>query len=677
MSITKEQLEEEKRHLKSILDVIRSKIEHSDLSIEDKMNAITEMKRYIWENNAMLDEAEIATSRYNVETSVDQTNDDIRRLEKLRKSMASPYFGRIDFEDDEGYLDKLYIGLNGIQQGTKLYVFDWRSPVASLFYNYGVGPSSYEAPIGTINGNTVLKRQYKINNGVLERCFESDMNIDDEYLQELLSSSSSEKMTNIVNTIQREQNEIIRNLKDKYLIVQGIAGSGKTSVALHRIAYLLYRENQLQSRNVLIFSPNDVFSTYISNVLPELGEDNVLQTTFSDFARSYISGYDSIESFTSFIDRFYREETNDKESFEVTKHKLSDEFKSEIDSFIERLKERISFNKSIIVDDKRFSSEELNNLFHGPYSKTPLLRRLDLIADHICDSCNINYERYGDSIKSKLLTALGSKTDIKVLYGELIGDKSFKNKKTLKYEDLIPLMYLYFELNGYPKDKNIKHIIIDEAQDYTLLQFEMLRKIFDNASFTILGDTHQTVNPYYMYDSLNNVNSVFNNEGKYIELLKSYRSSEEIIDYSNKILGINNACSIRKSNSIPVLLRDTTSENEIEQLVSDINYMKQQGMKKVAIITKDNDETKRLYEALKPYFDRMGKVEDSGRIVRGDVVVMPSYISKGLEFDGVIVYTEKDHRYKEKDKHLFYVVCTRAQHSLAVYNQEPVLKRTL
>ncbi|MEG0826620.1 MAG: AAA family ATPase, partial [Bacilli bacterium] len=365
----------------------------------------------------------------------------------------------------------------------------------------------------------------------------------------ILSNSSSDKMTNIVNTIQGEQNEIIRNIVDKYLIVQGIAGSGKTSVALHRIAYLMYKERNLTSNNILIFSPNEVFSEYISNVLPELGENNVLQSTFSDFASSYIKEYKEVESFTAFIERFYKKEEIDGESFKVAKYKLSDEFKIYLDKYIGKLELSIFFSKGIVINTKQITKEKLNQLLTNRFSHFPLFSRLDAISEYLCDSINISYKKYGKTVKEKLSVLLNENLDIKSIYSKILSSEDFKKNaeitetltlkigKILRYEDLIPLMYLNFELNGYPNGNSIRHVIIDEAQDYSLLQFQMLKRIFNKSSFTILGDTHQTINPYYIYNNLNEVNSVFDDKGRYIELAKTYRSSEEIIDFTNQILG--------------------------------------------------------------------------------------------------------------------------------------------
>lgn len=681
MNIEPEQLKQEEEYLRKTLAVIKELIENDDNSILDRMTEIQEMKKYLWDNNAMLDDAEIASGMYSVNCDVSYTNDSIKKLMKLKKSLDNPYFGRVDFKSN-GFSKPIYIGINGIAKDLNFYVFDWRTPIASLFYNYGTGPASYEAPTGTISGNISLKRQYKISDEKIERCFDSDLNIDDEYLQEILANASSEKMTNIVNTIQREQNEIIRNVSDKYLIVQGIAGSGKTSVALHRIAYLLYKEKNLSSNNVLIFSPNDVFSKYISNVLPELGEDNVLQTTFSDFASAYIRDFKEIESFTQFIERYYKTDSISEEEYKTTKYKVSNEFKNLIDNYIERYRENLSFIRPIIINGKLNKIEDLNRLLKTTFGKFPLSERIDRMSEYICNQNNISYKKYGKTIREKLKTIVNFDLDVKKMYEDIISSDQFKEcaelkenagfkvGKQLKYDDLLPLMYIYFEMNGYPKNNSIRHVIIDEAQDYSLLQFYMLKKIFYTASFTVLGDIHQTINPYYIYANLNDVNSIFENKGKYIELNKTYRSSQEIIEFTNQILGLDNACSVRKNNAIPVTMRSVPKEQAVNQIMQDIEIMRKNGIKRIAIITKNNAETLELYDKLKNQLDDIKIIQQNANAGIGNMVILPSYISKGLEFDGVIAYTDENHEYQEKDKYLFYVVCTRAQHNLTVYNQK-------
>ncbi len=686
MSVDKIELEKEKEYLLLTVDIIKELIKEKDLNIENQANAVNELKKYIWENIGVLDDIEVIQEMSNVNDNISVANSNIEILQKLKKSLINPYFGRIDFVCDDD-IKKIYIGINGVNKKFTHYVYDWRTPIASLFYNSDVGLASYEAPAGIINGEIKLKRQYKILEGKLIRCFNSSINIDDDYLQEILANSSSDKMTNIVSTIQQEQNEIIRNINDKFLIVQGIAGSGKTSVALHRIAYLLYAQKNLTSSNVLIFSPNDVFSSYISNVLPELGENNVLQTTFSDFARSYLREYKSIESFTEFIERYYKHKFQNVKEYNEIKYKLSDEFENEISEYLKIFEQDISFRKGIIINNKELTKENLTDIFVNKYNRIPLVNRIEKLAEYICDFYNISYKKYYKKIKERLLNSMNVDLNARSVYINMLKenlhekktgyhyDQTLEVSKNLKYDDLIPMLYIYFEINGYPYGDTIKHIIIDEAQDYTMLQFKMLKKIFRSASFTILGDINQTINPYYKYSSLNSLNVLFEEKGKFVELNKTYRSSQEIIEYTNKILGLSNSCSIRRANKNPVILKDVDSINIVDELVEDINMMKHNGMKKISIITKSNDEAAKIYNKLKEIHKDIVIIDNNSDQKIGDIVVLPSYISKGLEFDSVIACVDKDNLYTEDEKNLFYVVCTRAQHNLAVYNQK-IMEKT-
>lgn len=679
MKINSEELKKEVLYLKETLKILKNIIEKESDSIEIQKTNVNEMKKYIWENAGVLDDIEVMVSMRDVNKEVDFTNKNIKIINSLKTSLSSPYFGRVDFSSDDEII-AVYIGINGINKDLKNYVFDWRSPISSLFYNYGVGKAEYTAPIGKIQGDILLKRQYKISNGKIKRCFESDINIDDEYLQEILSSASSEKMTNIVNTIQKEQNVIIRNMDDKYLIVQGIAGSGKTSVALHRIAYLLYNEKKLTNNNVLIFSPNEVFSEYISNVLPELGEQNVLQTTFSDFSSSYIGG--DIETFTNFLERYYNNENICLENQKYNKIKLSNEFKKEIDIFLKEYVSKARFVKGLSINGKKITREELDQIFQEKFNNRGVSIRLEDMSEYL--------GRYKKEFKRKIFQKLKELLTIDTnpieVYNKILSKNnlSIDKEKTkfnsngkiqkLSYSDLLPLMYINFELNGYPNARTIKHVIIDEAQDYTLLQFDILKKIFNFASFTILGDVNQTINPFYKYDNLNDINSIFNSKAKYIELTKTYRSSQEIIEFSNKILGIDNACSVRHNNSIPVEFIEVDKNEIIKVLVENVHKMEKQNMKRIAIITKSNEEVINLYNELKKDLTKLKMINNSKDFKIGNLVILPSYISKGLEFDGVIIYTDKENEYQEKDKYLFYVVCTRAQHALSIYNQKTLLK---
>lgn len=678
-NLGKEELDREIVYLNSVMDVLKENISKFDADIQDDMNEITEMKHYIWDNLGVLDDVEIATGIYDVNTNVDKTNERIHQLHVLKKSLVSPYFGRIDFKTDDD-LSSYYIGINSINKDAKLYVLDWRTPAASLFYNFGTGPAHFIAPIGKISGEVTLKRQYKIKDEKIERCFNSDLNIDDEYLQEILAKSSTDKMTNIVSTIQAEQNQIIRNMADRYLLVQGVAGSGKTSVALHRIAYLLYAEKNLRYNNVLIFSPNNTFSNYISDVLPDLGENNVLQTTFTRFTNSFIKGYANIENQTEFIEKYYS--NNKAQNNELIKYKLSDEFKEYLDKYLEDYINSLRFQKGFIIKGKEIRASYLNALFHHSYKGKSIDTRIDLVAGKICDLLGTRNKSIKNKLKLALIQNLNKSIDYKKVYQQVLQEETlkqlgakpedFKFSGKLRFEDLLPLMHIKFTMNGYATDSNIKHVIIDEAQDYTPLQISILKNIFPRASFTVLGDINQTINPYYKYDSFRQLEEIFPDKSRFIELNKTYRSSQEIIEYTNRILDIDNVCSIRHNNKRPVILKDVTCDFE-ETLIDDIKSLKTSN-NRIGIITKSLKEAIELYESIKDKVENVS-VCDGNESALSEIVILPSYMSKGLEFDSIISYSKSDMDYLEKDKYLYYVVCTRAQNSLIIYNPPKLEKK--
>lgn len=278
----KEQLLEEQR-LDKTISIIRDKISELGQELYDREDKILEFKKFMWDSRADMDGAELKTMMSDNDLEVNMMMNKGEYLQKLYKIQNNPYFGSIIFKDSDEQ-DEVYIGITHVtDKKNNYYVHDWRSPICSLFYDYEVGPCKYTSPSGEITGEITRKRQYTIKDGKLVHIFDNNINIDDELLQEVLASESSDKMKNIVNTIQQEQNKVIRNTDNPNLIVEGIAGSGKTSVALHRIAFLLYKIQNLKSNNILIFSPNKVFSEYISNVLPSLGEANTSETTINDF----------------------------------------------------------------------------------------------------------------------------------------------------------------------------------------------------------------------------------------------------------------------------------------------------------------------------------------------------------------------------------------------------------
>jgi len=668
---------QELNYLEEVKEIINANIEKMDISIDEDKDKILNLKKFMWENFSDYTEQEMNAAYYEVDNETTNVNMQIKQVLKYKNALNSPYFGKVIFNDKVyNELMNIYIGITTIQKNDHFFVFDWRTPISSLFYNYEIGDASYETPNGIINGEIKEKMQFKIANGQMIRCFKSNLNIDDDYLQEILSNSASDKMKNIVSTIQREQNEIIRNDKDKYLIVQGIAGSGKTSVALHRIAYLMYKDKNLNSNNILIFSPNDVFSDYISNVLPELGEENVLKTTYSEFAYKYLKKSKRIEDYNEFLDRIY----GNKELDDSIKYKLSFDIKNDLDLFYNNYINNISFETDIQINNRFISRIDLLKMFKEKYSKLSLSEKLERMSEDICYQLNISVTKYSKKVYKLLLENSNINIDFYDLYKMFLNseyckikDTKFDNKKII-YEDITSLLYLNFLVNDFPNCSYIRQVVIDEAQDYTNFQMYLIKKIFTKSSFTILGDTNQTINRYYKYDSMKEMVNLFENSN-YLELNKTYRSSEEIIDYTNKILELQNACSIRKNINIPVTKMKLNSKEIIEQLKKDLIEMKNIGFEKIAIITKNSKKAIKLYNLLSSK-ENIQLVSDSKCVVNNKVIIIPSYLSKGLEFDGVIIYNDSELEYTEQEKNLYYVVCTRAQHKLNIYNEpEKILKR--
>lgn len=665
MKIEREEFERERNYLNKTVSLIRKKISKLGQELFDDDSKVLEFKKLIWDTHTEMDPNEMRSMMAESDLQVSIMQSKGNYLQRLFRIQNKPYFGSIRFkEDGNEEEDNIYIGITHVEDKLDYYVHDWRSPICSMFYDYETGPASYKAPSGIIKGIITKKRQYIIEDAELKHIFDNDLNISDSLLQEVLAEESSDKMKNIVNTIQEEQNKVIRNTEDKNLIVEGIAGSGKTSVALHRIAFLLYRIPNLTSSNVVVFTPNKVFSEYISNVLPELGEDNTYDMTFYDLLCQNINEYKDIENFTDFISRYYK---GNVDNYDMVKYKQSDEIIKDIDNYINNLLSTIKFNDKLEYDNFiEIDTEELNNMLNYKYNRFPLFERIKEMSKRIASN---NYEgstKNASSIEKKLKELLNIKLDLKDIFNNFYQSEYSKykdkvNDKYLYYEDACIFLYIKSLLVGFNTNHVIKEIVIDEAQDYNKLQYLIIKKTFKTSNYTILGDTNQTINPYYKYDSLEELTSIFESS-KYITLTKTYRSTGKIIDYTNKILGLNHVTAIRNDKASDIIFRNNITKNDF---LTDINNLKTTS-KSIAIITKNDSEAEEVYNMLKDDLDIM-LIDGFGHIKR-DLVVVPSYVAKGLEFDSVIIYTDKDNKYQEKDKYLFYVACTRAQHNLIIYN---------
>ena len=669
MELSKKEIMLEEKRLEDTVDIIRSKISELGQELYDRDDKVLEFKKFMWDNRSDMDPTELKTMMSDNDLEINMMMNKGEYLQKLFKIQNNPYFGSIIFNDGK-HTDEVYIGITHVTDNkNKYYVHDWRSPICSLFYDFEVGPCYYIAPMGKINGEIERKRQYTIKDGKLLHIFDNNINIDDELLQEVLANESNDKMKNIVNTIQMEQNRVIRNTEDKNLIVQGIAGSGKTSVALHRIAFLLYKIENLKSNNVLIFSPNKVFSEYISNVLPELGEDNTMQTTINDFLDMEIKEFKKVESFTSFIERSYTS-NND---YEFIKYKQSDSVYDDIDKYIDDMCNNVSFMDDLFTRDYSYTKDELNYMLNNRYNKFPLCERIKFMSEKISE-VNFNGKLgKAKTISKQLYERINLDLDLIRIYIDFFKSKFSKmnmdvsyiknSRDLLNYDDACLYVYMKCKLFGYNYNTYIKQIVIDEAQDYSMGQLKLINKIFKNASYTILGDVNQTINPYYKYDSLEYLTKVFD-KSKYIELTKTYRSSEEIIEFSNRVLGLNHVTAIRRGKIVPVLEKE--ERNLYDDLTLDIEQCMNYG-KSIAIVTKNDSECDKIYKLLKD--KGISKIDNNTKKFNRKFIVVPVYMAKGLEFDSVIIYTDRDNKFMDSEKYLYYVAITRAQHKLIVYNQ--------
>ena len=676
MSITEEEITKEKRILRKVSNLLENTLsELGQEVIQDEENLI-EFKKMMWENANSFDRAEEQQVMYATAMEAEKAYQKEQYFKRLCRIKDKPYFASIVFKDDQGEIYNIYMSLTYLKdENANNILYDWRSPICSLFYDYEIGPASYSAPGGIYKGELKRKRQYKIEKKKLIGVFDNSLNIDDEVLQEVLATESSEKMKNVVNTIQQEQNQVIRNLEDHNLIVQGIAGSGKTTVALHRIAFLLYRLKNITSNNILIFSPNNIFTEYISDVLPSLGEDNTLQTTFSDYLYSFIKEYKDIETFSDFISRYYTYQENNPE---LVEYKQSDKIIDDLDAYLENYIENSLFINNFTEDDKFLVlKEDCNEMLHNRFSRLPFFDRVEAIAEKLCS----NFYKGSMKKKKTFLKLLYENANFKKDYKKIIEDfyeseycrikittteiYKFIYCDNLHYEDALIYAYIKGSLEGFLYEGSIRQVVIDEAQDYNRLQYIIINNIFKKADFTLLGDINQNINPYYHYKSLSDLKDLFKEDTKYIELLKTYRSSPEIIEYTNKILNLNHVNAIRKDNNKPVIQRKNIDQLK-ETLLEDISYL-QNEYKSLAVITKDATEAEKIYNLLKDSV-AISLVNADSKRFKKECIIIPAYAAKGLEFDSVIIYNDRNNSYRRNEKNLLYVACTRCQHELIIYN---------
>lgn len=735
MSINKSEWLVEREWLEKVLSEIKRQLEEKRNFKDNFRKEAIETQRELWENvgavsveNGLQHVVDFMQFINTMKIQKRSHEFEGKLVDKYENMISSPYFARMDFkEDGEEKTEKCYIGIsNLINEDFDFLIYDWRAPISSMFYDYEIGNSYYKCPEGIINGRISMKRQYKISDSKIDYMFDSNIKIDDEVLQDILSKSSDNKMKAIITTIQKEQNKAIRNEKYKNLIVQGPAGSGKTSVALHRIAYLLYKHrDSITAKNIVIFSPNNIFNEYISNVLPQLGEDNMLQTTFKEYMHKVLEDVDGMEDYCEMMENIFgdKSETFYDVRIKSLKLKSSVEFVNLLKVYIEHL-EKMSRNFGDITlrGEIIISAVEIQELLSKDYGSLPLKRKLEKLRQRILyliepyekrlvDKVAKEIEKTGEylemneivkvskSLVSGEIKAIVNEVEKKTKFNLIDCYKAFYENlecflkmanikydnesireikrytqenlraKKINYEDQIALLFIKGAVGGIPRTEEVKYVIIDEAQDYSPLQYEIFNQLFNKANKTILGDISQSINPYMNVGSYNNVVDILNAEDtSIINLTKSYRSTMEITKFSRKILSeeIHDEY-VERSGELPKLTGLLDEEEINERIVDAVKVYKGDGHNSIGIVTKNVDEAQRVYNSLRDRINVKIIASEDDEYV-DDILVIPAYLAKGLEFDVVMIYNASDLRYKdEEDRLLLYTACTRALHVLEIF----------
>ena len=587
---------------------------------------------------------------------------------KIEKLKESPYFARIDFVfDGKETAEAFYIGRFGFTHDNKKLILDWRAPISGMFYDYDVGRAGFQAPVGRIEGELTRKRQFKIQNGVMEYAIESSTNVQDEVLQRELAQTSDEKMKSIISTIQREQNVIIRNEKANTLIIQGVAGSGKTSIALHRIAFLLYRfKKQITAEDVTILSPNKVFADYISGVIPELGEEPICELHLRDIAGGALKEIIAFEPEKDPLE-------NDDEAWKKrAKFKSNLSFVELLDQYIGILPERVFSAKDYTYQGHTVQAEWISDRFIS-YQTVPVKKRLPALAGDIRERLRSMVGMWDEIPKANvILKDLNKMLVIKdafALYKDFYQYIDKKNmlvlpkKKTLEWEDVFPFLYLMAAFEGIEANKSVKHLVIDEMQDYTPIQFAVLNRMYP-CQKTILGDFGQVLNPCHLH-ALDEIRKIYG-DAEFVALNKSYRSTYEIMDFARKICDQPSLEMVERHGEQPKTIYCENADREIAVILDLIEGFEKGGHASLGIVVKTEADAKRLYALLSEKHPLHFISQDSTSFTTG-VSITSIRMAKGLEFDEVIVPDADNRNYgSDYDRNLLYIACTRAMHKLTL-----------
>lgn len=674
-----------------------------------------------------------------------------KKLKELERMKEKPYFARLDFKEKNEPEEKLYIGkLSLIDRDTHIpIIIDWRAPIANLYYDGRIGKAEYESLGKSIEGEINLKRQFIIEKGKLEQYSDIDLTTNDALLQDALGQNADSRLKNIVSTIQAEQNKIIRANMFKPLIVQGVAGSGKTTIALHRIAYLIYNYGKdFKPEEFMIIAPNQFFLNYISEILPDLGVENVKQYTFEDFAYEAIGQKLKIADENEKLVKIVNKENADIDVellIQESKLKSSIHFKKIVDGYISQLEESflpkqdfsienyivmeyqkiqnlfinqyqsysfqerlVKIKSDLIFETKKLSpaiidkikeerTQKIENLFTQQLTdeeirekrikifeeKENLLKELENKPEKIIERYIKNIKRksgleyYRDFIENYI-----PKLEIEENLKQYMIENTLSNlkKKSIAYEDLAPIIHLEYKIGGIKMKEKLKHVVIDEAQDYGEFQFDVLKTILDSNSMTILGDISQGIHYYRGIENWKHFIEIeFPDENaEYTILSKTYRTTKEIMNLANKV--IKHLPDYEKESivlgepviDVPNCITEKQLENKkeiIEKINEKIEDYQKLNFKSIAIIGKDKLECGYIYQELSKINQEVRLVKSKDSEYTAGVNIVPSYLAKGLEFDCVIIFNADDENYENNslDIKLLYVVITRAMSKLDIF----------
>lgn len=687
----------EESYLDMVLKVLQQKIKEIGVKMAGNEKDIENMQDYFWENYAEFDEYGYENYDNNnaLKSRMQEQGEYAKQLLRYERMLDTPYFGRVDFcyegeEEPETY----YIGITNLAGGRaqEPYVFDWRAPVSGLFYEYDKGAAEFTAPAGVMTGEITTKKQYKIKKGKLVYILENDMNIDDEILQQALSEHADASLKSIVTTIQKEQNRIIRDREHRILAVQGCAGSGKTSVALHRIAYLLYHNRKnLTAAQILILSPNSIFADYIARILPELGEENICEMTLDDFAFRSLQEYGEAEDRYDELEKLLHDGEPEeyfaarslKPSTDEAAYKQTRAYVEELDGFILSLEWELMDIKDFRYKKMRMDEGEISRLFYEKLADVPILTRMEKIGEYLIDTEEtLRNKNMQEEEKQEILERLNrmyETRDLRKLYNRFLEETGREKMDTsdgiLRYEDVYPLLYLKYALQEPPKRRGVKHLVIDEMQDYSYLQYVLIEKLFD-CPMTILGDKVQTM-AGERQDVLRFLPGIFGKEVHCVYLNKSYRSTSEIMEFANRLANEEEVQAIERHGEVPRTKCFETRDGMLTGMAEDImTYAASEDM--LAVLCLDADSAGKAAKELRGKFEELQEdsqgpevtllTKDSMRLRKG-ISVMPFYLAKGLEFDAVFVPDLQNYRTPLHTQAL-YINATRALHILKLYRTE-------